>query len=69
MLVDDVEKSKSGKSYLVGGRGGAAMKDVSVNLTTCIDTLIDAMLIFHHKGWKPCINMFPSCDCFHVQNW
>ena len=41
----DVEISKPGESSF-----GAAAKDVSVKITTTIDTLVKGMLIFHHDG-------------------
>jgi hypothetical protein len=56
MRVDGVEESKREKSSL----GAAAVKDVSVNLTTRNDTLIEAMFIFHHEGEEACISMFPQ---------
>ena len=49
----DVVISKPGESSF-----GAAAKDVKI--TTTIDTLIKAMLIFHHDGEDACIGMFPQ---------
>ena len=51
-----VEESKREKSSL----GAAAVKDVSVNLTTRNDTLIEAMLIFHCEGEEACVGLFPQ---------
>ena len=41
----DIEISKPGESSF-----GSAAKDVSVKITTTIDTLVKGMLIFHHDG-------------------
>ena len=51
----DVEISKPGENS-----HSVAAKDVSFKITTRNDTLIKAMLIFHHEGEDACIGMFPQ---------
>ena len=51
----DVEISKPGESSF-----GSAAKDVSVKITTTIDTLVKAIYNFHHDGEEACIGMFPQ---------
>ena len=70
----DIEISKPGESsHSVGAKDvkittskpaesslSVAAKDVSFKITTRNDTLIKAMLNFHHDGEEACISTFPQ---------
>ena len=63
MDADGVEISKPGESSF-----GAAAKDVSVKITTTIDTLVKAIYNFHYEGEDACIGMFPQDGAVIILN-